>query len=89
MLADIQPEAEQPAWKRNLAKSGKRKKTPEELKQERVEAIEEAFNMCESMETPVTLKALAEYTGRTEKTIRNHLKDAKKYWIDDGVVGRK
>ena len=89
VLADIQPEAEQPAWKRNLAKSGKRKKTPEELKKERVEAIEEAFNMCESMETPVTLKALAEYTGRTEKTIRNHLKDAKKFWIDDGVVGRK
>ena len=89
VLADIQPEAEQPAWKRNLAKSGKRKKTPEELKQERVEAIEEAFNMCESMETPVTVKALTEYLGKSEDTVRRHLKESKKFWISEGEVGRK
>jgi RecA-family ATPase len=89
VLADIQPEAEQPAWKRNLAKSGKRKNTPEELKQERVEAIEEAFNMCESMETPVTVKALTEYLGKSEDTVRRHLKESKKFWISEGEVGRK
>jgi RecA-family ATPase len=89
VLADIQPEAEQPAWKRNLAKSGKRTKTPEERERERSEAIDQAFAMCESVETPVTVKALAEYMGKSEKTIRRDLKANKKYWIDDGQVGVK
>ena len=90
VLADIQPEAEQPAWKRNLAKSGKRKKTPEERKQERAEEFEQAFNYCESIETPVTVKALAEYMGCSEDTVRNRQKESSsKFWIDDGEVGRK
>jgi RecA-family ATPase len=90
VLADIQPEAEQPAWKRNLAKSGKRKKTPEERKQERAEEFEQAFNYCESIETPVTVKALAEYMGCSEDTVRNRQKESSsKFWIDGGEVGRK
>ena len=90
VLADIQPEAEQPAWKRNLAKSGKRKKTPEERKQERSEQFEQAFNYCESVETPVTVKALAEYMNLTDDTIRKRREESSnKFWIDDGKIGRK
>lgn len=90
VLADIQPEAEQPAWKRNLAKSGKRKKTSKERKQERAEEFEQAFNYCESLDTPVTVKALAEYMGCSEDTVRNRQKESSsKFWIDDGEVGRK
>ena len=37
----------------------------------------------------VTLSAMAEYLGVTEKTVRNRLKEHKGFWIDEGLVGTK
>lgn len=88
VLADIQPEADGPAWQRNFRKSGKRSKTPEERAQERRDALDTAFDACDTGED-VTLTDLAEYMGVTEKTIRNRIKEAGGFWIDEGVVGRK
>ena len=88
VLADIQPEAEQPSWKKNFTKSGKRNKTPEQRKQERIDAIDTAFEAC-SLNEKVTVSDLAEYTGKSEDTIRRHLKESGKYWIDESEVGRK
>lgn len=89
VLSDIQPESEQPAWQRNFQKSGKRNKTPEQRKQERMDAIETAFEAVGSFGDEVTISALAEYMGKSEDTIRRHLKEAGTYWINDNRVGRK
>lgn len=90
VLSDLNPDEEAPIWQKNLAKSGKRKKTPEQRKQERAQEFEEAFNVCESMETPVTVKALAEYMNLTDDTIRKRREEvSEKFWIDSGKIGRK
>jgi hypothetical protein len=90
VLGDIQPEANLP-WKKNLAKSGKRNKTPEERKQERTADIEQAFNICQSMVEgdAVSLTDLAEYLNKSEKTVRRYVKENSAFWIDGGNVGRK
>ena len=84
VLSDVDPNDEQPGWKKNF----KKKKSPEEHKKERKEAVETAFETC-SIDDPVTLKSMAEYMGVTEKTVRNRLKEHGGFWIDDGTVGRK
>lgn len=83
-LADINPDAESPPWKRNFD----RKKSPEERKKERSESLETAFEACK-IDGEVTLSAMAEYLGVTEKTVRNRLKEHKGFWIDEGLVGTK
>lgn len=89
VLADIQPEAEQPAWKKNFTKSGKRNKTPEQRKQERSDSIETAFEACCMEGNSVSIKDLSEYMGATEKTVRKHLKEHGGFWIDEGNTGLK
>lgn len=83
-LSDVEPEGEAPPWKRNLAK----KRTPEERKQERKAAFDEAFASCDTG-AGVTVKDVAEYLGVTEKTVRNRAKEHGGYWMDEGAIGRK
>lgn len=83
-LKDLEPEGEQPSWKKNFQK----KKSPEERKKERKEALEIAFEAC-SIDGDVTVDALAEYMGVSEKTVRRRIKEHGGFWIDEGNVGRK
>ena len=87
VLGDIQPEAEQPSWKKNF----KKKKTPEAAKKERMDSLEEQFESLKSFnhDGKVTLKELAESMGTTEKTVRNRIKEHGGFWVDDGNVGKK
>ncbi len=84
VLKDIQPEGDGPAWKKNFNK----KKTPEESKKERIAALETAFDAC-GIEEKITVNAIAEYMGISEKTVRNRVKEHGGFWIADGEVGRK
>jgi hypothetical protein len=84
VLEDLDPEGEGPSYKRSFAK----KKSPEEKKQERREAVEMAY-AASSIDGRVTLTAMADYMGVTEKTVRNRLKEHGGYWIDEGTVGQK
>lgn len=88
ILSDMTPEGETPAWKSNFTKSGKRTKTEEERKQDRISALNAAFDAC-NMNGQVTLKDLMEYLGKSEDTVRRHLKEAGSYWVDEGDVGRR
>lgn len=83
-LQDIQPDDDKPVYKKNFSK----KKTPDELKKERKEALETAFE-AQNMGGDVTIKDLTEYMGKSEDTIRRHIKEHGGFWIDDGKVGRK
>lgn len=83
VLADITLE-DVPSWKKNFPQ----KKSSKERKSERKTSVETAFEAC-GIEGNVTLAALAEYMGVTEKTVRNRLKEHGGFWIDEGNVGRK
>lgn len=84
VLADIDPDGETLAWQRNF----KKKKSPDDRKKDRKESIETAFEAC-GIEGKVTVSALAEYMGVTEKTVRNRLKEHGGFWIDGSEVGQK
>ncbi|CAM3605276.1 AAA family ATPase [Erysipelothrix urinaevulpis] len=85
VLADLDPEGmNQQTWKKNFSK----KKTAEERKSERKEAIETAYNTLD-LGDEITIDELAEYMGVTEKTVRNRIKEHGGFWIDEGIVGKK
>ena len=71
-------------WGNNFSK----KKSKEENKADRSKALENAFQACQ-INGEVTLKALAEYSGKSEDTVRRHIKESGKFWIDGSVVGHK
>ncbi len=71
-------------YKKNLG----RKKTKEELKEERMQSLEMAYEV-QGINEEVTVKDLAEFLGKSEETIRNYVKEHGEYWIDKGVVGKK
>ncbi|MEG1086142.1 MAG: AAA family ATPase [Anaerovoracaceae bacterium] len=84
VLKDVDPEGESQGWQKNF----KQKKTPEDRKKERKESLETAYEAC-GIDEKVTVNAIAEYMGVTEKTVRNRLKDHGGFWIYDGNVGKK
>lgn len=83
-LCDVQPDGDGAPWQKNFTK----KKDPETRKNERTDSLETAFEAC-SIEEKVTIKSMAEYMGKSEDTVRRHLKEHGGFWIDDGVVGKK
>ena len=84
VLKDIAVDDGMSTWKKNFAK----KKTDAERKNERKNSLETAFEACE-IDDKVTVNAMAEYMGVTEKTVRNRLKEHGGFWIDEGQVGKK
>lgn len=83
-LGDIQPETEQPPWKKNFTQ----KKKPSERRKERREAVDLAYDAC-NIAGKVTVTDLAEYMGVTEKTVRNRIKEHGGYWVEENEVGKK
>lgn len=84
VLKDIAVDDGMPTWKKNFAK----KKTDAERKTERKNSLETAFEAC-GIDDKVTVKAMAEYMGVSEKTVRRRLKEHGGFWIDEGQVGKK
>lgn len=83
VLADIEEDSEQPSWKKNF----KKKKSPADKKNERRKSVESVYQICKSFGKSVTLKAIAEYSGVSEKTIRRHLNEHGGFQINhDGSV---
>ncbi len=83
-LNDVEAEGEAPSWKRAI-----NKRKPKEAKEkERKESLETAFE-AQGINGNVTIQALAEYMGVSEKTVRNRIKEHGGYWIDENTVGKK
>lgn len=83
-LKDVEAEGEAPAWKKNLG----RKKSKEDLKKDRKESLEIAYE-AQTIDGQVTVKSLAEHMGKSEDTVRNYVKEHGGYWVEDGIVGKK
>ena len=65
-----------------------RKKSKKELKDDRVTAIEIAFEGCENNGT-ATIKDLMTATEKSEDTIRRYLKEHGGFWVENGKCGKK
>ena len=52
-----------------------RKKNPAQREQDRKASVESAFAALESLGDPVTIKGMAEYVGKSERTVRNYIKE--------------
>ena len=72
------------SWQKAIQK----RKPPEEKKKERKDAIESAFDAC-SIDEDVTIEALAEYMGVTERTVWNRIKEHKGFKVQNKIVTRK
>ncbi len=82
VLRDIDPDDE--TWKKNFSK----RKTNSERKDDRKASITTAFS-AEAESGKASIKAIAEYLGVTEQTVRNRLKEHGGFWVEDGVCGLK
>ena len=71
-------------WKGNF----KKRKSPEETKKQREHSLDVAYNAC-GINGKVTVKDMAEYLGKSEDTVRRHIKEHGEFWVDGGEVGRK
>lgn len=84
VLTDVEPDGEVPAWK----KAAEKRKPPGEKKAKRKAAIETAYSAC-TIDGDVTVEALAEYMGTSEKTVRRKLKEHDSFVIENGVVKQR
>ena len=66
-------------------KNFNKKKTKEELKKERGEALLRAFDACNT-DGNVTVSDLAEYLGITEKAVRNRIKETDIFKVENSKV---
>ena len=80
-LADVDPEE---TWQKNFPK----RKTNEERKQERSDSIELIYEGQE-LDGSAYIRDMSEASGKSEDTIRRHLKEHGGFWIEDGKCGRK
>ena len=83
-LGDIQPEGDVPQWKKAM----EQRKSPKEKEKDRKDSLDTAYSAC-AIDGKVTIIALSEYLGVTEKTVRRRIKEHGGYEILDGFVGTK
>ena len=70
-------------WKKNFGK----KKSEKDRKQTQEDSLHAAYEAC-SIDGKVTIAAMAEYLGTTEKTVRNRINKTAEYAIKDCIVIR-
>lgn len=75
----------------NYAANFGRKKSDEERSEERSMSLEGAFQALTSFSgrKDVSLEELANYLGKSEKTVRRHINESGIFWCTDGKVGKK
>ena len=88
VLADCDYDGERNSRNSPYHKNFSNRKSKEEKKAERKESIEEVFNAC-NLDGNVTVSDLVEYSGKTEVTIRKHLKEHGGFVVKGGFVTLK
>lgn len=88
VLKDCDYDGERNSRNSPYRKNFGKKKSNEQKKAERKENIEEIFNAC-NLDGNVTVSDLIEYSGKTEVTIRKHLKEHGGFVVKGGFVTLK
>lgn len=81
-LGDIEPEENRPAWQKAAEKN---KKNTEKRKEDRSAALEEAIENAAFGDAP-TVGKVAEFLGKSERTVRGMVKESKKYKIENNLI---
>ena len=84
VLKDCDVETDGANWRKNFS----RRKTNKERSNERKEGIETAFSGVQE-NGKCRISELAEYIGKSEKTVSRYLKEHGNFWIEDGECGLK
>ena len=84
VLKDAKADADAP-W----VNSFKNKRSPDEHKQDRISSIEIAFEGQVNEDGTANISDLVSASGKSEDTVRRHLKEHGGFWIDKGKCGRK
>lgn len=82
MLSDVHADGDAPDWKR-----GGEKKKPVDKRQERLQALETAYDAC-NMGGDVTITDLMAYMGKTKNTVRGYIDEHPGFERDGGTVRR-
>ena len=72
----------------DFRKNFEKRKTNEERKQDRKDSIEILFE-GQQIDGVANIKDMIESSGKSDDTIRRHLKEHGGFWIEDGKCGRK
>lgn len=84
-LKDVNPDdVKADSWRNNFTK----KKDPDATKKEKKKFLEIAFNEVNE-DGSTTLKQLAEYLGKSEKTARRLVQESEIYQIKEGLITQK
>lgn len=81
-LGDIEPDEEKPMWKKAAEKN---KKNAGKRKEDRNAALEEAVENGNFGDAP-TVADVAGYLGKSERTIRDMIKEHKGYSLKNGII---
>ncbi len=75
----------------NYSRNFSNKRTPEQVREDKQKSFDIAFETLTSFDekTEVAIKEIAEFIGKSEDTVRRYAKDNKKYYIDNGLIGKK
>ncbi len=85
VLSDCDYDGERNSKNSPYTKNFGNKKTKEERKKERMEALETAFSGIQE-DGKAEIKDIAEYLGVTEKSVRNRIKEHGSFWINDSQI---
>lgn len=83
LLAKVDPEDSKPEWQKKGPAANK--KTKEERKQERMDALEEAVDSI-AEDGKADIKEVAESIGKSDRTVRSYVKEHEKYEIVEGFI---
>lgn len=81
-LSDIDPEEDKPMWQKAAEKN---KKNAGKRKEERSAALEEAVENGNYGDAP-TVADVAKFLGKSERTVRDMVKEHSKYKLENGVI---
>ena len=75
----------------NYSRNFSNKRTPEQVREDKQKSFDIAFETLTSFDekTEVSIKEIAEFMGTTEKTIRNRISNSGKYYVTNGIVGKR
>lgn len=82
MLSDVHADGDVPDWKH-----GREKKKPVDKRQERLQALETAYDAC-NMGGDVTITDLMAYMGKTKNTVRGYIDEHPGFERDGGIIRR-
>lgn len=83
VLKQATPESEGAPWKKG---SGKNKDKAKDRKQERMDALEEGYDMSVNEDGKADIKEVSELIGKADRTVRDYIKEHPDFKLEKGYI---